>query len=421
MTRARRWALAAAALAALLAAAWLALWALVPSDEALARRLEAEFEARFGQKLVVGSVHWRVIGLPMFEVRDARTVQREAIRVRRVVAYPELLPLLRKQLIINRLEVDGAEVPRHALADFDDKPLNAEGAMVLRSLAFKDLVYTSYSGIPVAYDGDIDFDSDRLPRRVQLRRPGVNPPATLEATREGKTDKGADKYQLHMQAAGGSARGQARLVTSEDGRMTLTGEFAPRNVEVNALLEAFHRRSPISGLASGDTALRAEGDSLHDLFRSLHTRSVLKVERAKVLRFDMEKAVKSFGEDRSGETPLDSLTGVMDTQNTAQGMKTTFTQVEAVAGSYAASGKATLYRKQIEAQGTVAIGGGIVDVPFAAHGLIAKPEFEMAWGTIAGAAVGTAVLPGIGTVIGAKIGGVVSGPPKPAPIRPRRR
>lgn len=423
MTPPRRRALVAAvALTALLAAAWLAWWALVPTSDELARRVEAMFEARMGQKLVVGQMRWRVMGRPMVEVLDVRTVQPEAIRVRRVAIHPQLMPLLlHRGLVIDHMEVDGAVLPHDALAAYRGKTPDESGAMFVRAVAFNDLTYISYSGIPVVYEGDMYFDDDRLVHRLRLRRPGVEPPASLDATRDGKSDGAADLYQLRVQVAGGSARGQARLATSAEGRMVLKGELAPRGVEVTALLEAFHRRSPISGVASGETELRAEGDTLGELFRTLHTRSVLKVERAKILRFDMDKAVKSLGEDRAGETPLDSLTGVMDTQNTEQGMKTTFTQVEAVAGNYTATGKATLYRKQIDAQGQLEIGGGIVDVPISAHGPIRKPEFSIAWGTIAGAAIGTAVLPGIGTVIGAKIGGAVTGPPKPPTISPRSR
>ncbi|QOF75832.1 hypothetical protein IG197_35595 (plasmid) [Aminobacter sp. SR38] len=417
----RRALVAAATLAALLAAAWLAWWALVPTSDELARRVEAVFEARMGQKLVVGQVRWRVLGRPMVEVLDARTVQPEVIRVRRVAIYPQLMPLLRQRLAIDRLELDGALVPHGAMAAYRGKTPDESGAMFVRAVAFNDLTYISYSGIPVVYEGDIHFDDDRLVHRLRLRRPGVEPPVSLDATRDGKADGGADLYQLRVQAAGGSARGQARLATSAEGRMVLTGELAPRGVEVNALLEAFHRHSPINGAASGETELRAEGDTAGELFRTLHTRSVLRVERAKILRFDIDKAVKSLGEDRAGETPLDSLTGVMDTQNTEQGMKTTFTQVEAVAGNYTATGQATLYRKRVDAQGQLEIGGGIVDVPISAHGPLRKPEFSIAWGTIAGAAIGTAVLPGIGTVIGAKIGGAVTGPPKAPPASPRSR
>ncbi|MGE0099957.1 MAG: hypothetical protein AB7S86_16575 [Hydrogenophaga sp.] len=423
---ARRWAIAAAALVALLAAAWLALVAIVPSDEQLARRLEAEFEERMGQKLVVGSVRWRVMGLPMIELLDASTLQQpEAIRVRRVAIYPELMPLLQKRLVISRLLVEGALVPRNALAAYRGKAQGGEGAVLVRAVEFTDSTYIAYNGIPVVYEGEIRFDNDRLPQRLALRRPDARPPASLEATRDGTTDTGAHLYRLRLQAAGGSAQGQARLTQSAKGRMALVGELAPRGVDLQALLDTFHRRSPIGGLASGETQLQAEGNTATELFRSLHSRSVLTVERASILRFNLDQAIKSLGEDRAGETPLDSLSGVMDTQNTEHGLKTVFTDVKAVAGHYAATGQATLYRGQIDAQGELEIGGGIVDVPFSAHGPTGQPTFNLAWGAVAGAAVGTAVLPGIGTVIGAKIGGAVSEPPRPdkgeaPPQRPRR-
>jgi hypothetical protein len=421
----RRWTIAAAAVLALLVVgASIAIKSLVPSNEELARRVEREFEARLGHRLVVGEAHWRVRGTPVIEVLDAYTEQPrdEAIRVRRVAIYPELMPLLRKRLVIDRVEIEGAEVPRQALAAYRGKIQDADSAtVILRTLAFKDLTYTSYSGVPVSYEGEIEFgEGDHLPQRARLHRPDAKARATLDATRDGKTDEGADIYRLELQAGGGTARGQARLATSDDGRMTLTGELAPRKVEIQSLLESFNRHAFISGQASGETTLRAEGETVGELFRSLRTRSELQVAGARLLRIDLDKAVKSLGEDRAGQTPLDNLSAVMVTQNTAQGLKTTFTEVQATAGTYSATGKVTLYRREIEAQGTLAVGGGVVEVPFAAHGPTRKPTFEMAWGSIAGAAIGTAVLPGIGTVIGAKIGGAVSAPPTIPPPRERR-
>lgn len=421
MTHPRRWTLVAAASVVVLTAAGLALWVLVPDDEQLARRVEAEFETRMGQKLVVGAVHWRWLGLPRVEVLDVQTVQPESIRVRRIAIYPELLPLVRQRLVINRLEVDGAVVPRSALAAYRDKAQEGMGAVVLSAVAFTDTTYIDHSGVPVVYEGAIEFDGDRLPRRVQVRRPDAKQVTSLEATRDGKTDGGADLYQLRLEGGGGSARGQARLARSADGGLALTGELAPRGVEVQSLLGAFERRSPISGVASGDTELRAEGDTLQALVRSLHTRSVLTVERAKVLRFNLEVAIKSVGQDRTGETPLDRLSAVVDTQNTGQGMRTVFTQVKAASGNYTATGQATLYRRQIDAQGRLEVGGGLVEVPFSLRGPSQEPAFSIAWEVLAGAAIGTAVLPGIGTVLGAKIGGVVGGPPKPSPTDRVRR
>lgn len=412
-TRARRWTvIIPAALLLLGTSAWLALRAFLPSDEALARRLEAMFEARTGQALVIGQLRWRLLGTPVVEVLDAHTQQDEPIRVRRIALHPQLLPLLRRQLVVDRLEVAGAQVPRDALRALRANASIKDGnKVVLRRLVFTEVTYTSYAGIPVEYSGEIRFDEDRLPRRVQIHRPGVEPPVTLDATREGRSDNGADIYRLELQAAGGTASGQAQLSTTDDGHLRFTGQLASRQVEVQALLDAFHRRSFISGRASGTTELRAEGETLGALARSLHTRSELTVDGGRILRIDVDKAVKSLGKESAGETPLDSLSGVVQTQNTEHGMKTEFSEVKAVAGSYSATGHATLYRKRIAAQGRLDIAGGAVGVPFAASGPTRQPEFRIAKGTIAGAAIGTVLLPGIGTAIGAQIGGAVSGPP----------
>ncbi|WP_300658941.1 AsmA-like C-terminal region-containing protein [Hydrogenophaga sp.] len=411
MTHTHRWSIAAVAVVTLMSAACLVVWALMPSDEELARRLETEFEAKLGEKLSVGQVHWRLLGLPVVEVLDAHTEQSEAISVRRVAIYPELLPLLSKRLVIKRLQVDGAVVPRKAVAAFRNKGLEGMGSVLLRAVSFSDTTYISYSGIPVVYEGEIRWDEDGLPLNLQVRLPDAETPASIEALRDGVTESGGIRYQMRLQGGGGSANGQVQLTTGSDGRYVLKGELAPHAVEVSALLTAFHRRSPISGLASGQTVLSAEGSSLNELLRSLNTRSVLKVERAKILRFDWEKAVRSVGKDHGGETPLQSLSGVVETQNTEQGMKSEFTRLRAVAGSYSATGKATLYRRQISAQGRVEVGDGVIEVPFTANGPTRDPDFQIGWSTLAGAVIGTAVLPGIGTVLGAKIGGMLKGPP----------
>ncbi len=408
----RRWAPLALTLLALGASAWLVWRAFLPSDADLARRLEALFEARTGQALVIGGLRWRLLGRPVVEVLDAHTRQDRPIRVRRLALYPQLLPLLRQRLVIERLEIDGADVPRDALRALRGGAADGGDRIVLRRLVFKDFSYTSYSGVAVEYGGEIRFDDDGLPGRLWIERPGITPAVALEATRQGR-DGAADTYRVRLDAAGGTAHGQARLATLEDGRLRLSGELAPRGVEVQALLEAFHRRPFISGRASGETTLQAEGETLADLPRGLRTRSALRVDGGKILRLDVEKAVKSLGEDRAGQTPLDSLSGVVQTENTEHGMKTRFTEVKAVAGSYSATGEATLHRQRLSAEGKLDIAGGLVGVPFSAQGPTRQPELRIAKGAIAGAAIGTVLLPGIGTAIGAQIGGAISGPPKP--------
>jgi hypothetical protein len=102
---------------------------------------------------------------------------------------------------------------------------------------------------------------------------------------------------------------------------------------------------------------------------------------------------------------LQELTGQLDTQNTDAGMRATYTGIKARAGKYSATGKAMIYQRQIEASGKLYMVEGATGVPFAVSGPVDKPKATVPPGSFTGAAIGTAVLPGIGTDIGASIGG----------------
>src|SRR5450756_2956326 len=105
--------------------------------------------------------------------------------------------------------------------------------------------------------------------------------------------------------------------------------------------------------SSGQTALSANGNSVGELARSLHTRTKFSINPATVLRFDLDKAISTRGKEHDGQTALQELTGQMDTQNTDQGMRVTYTGVKARAGKYTATGEATVYHRQIEASGNL--------------------------------------------------------------------
>ena len=145
--------------------------------------------------------------------------------------------------------------------------------------------------------------------------------------------------------------------------------------------------------------------------------------RATLLNFDMDKAIRSAGKEHAGKTPLDSVTGQLDTQNTPDGMVLDFTRVKAASGALSASGKAHIANRQIEAELAVDLVEGLVGVPLKLSGPLAHVNVSVPPGAVAGAVVGTAVLPGAGTAIGARIGAALgkifnSGPSEPSKTRP---
>jgi hypothetical protein len=423
---------AGATIAALLGGAWLAVNAWLPNGDALARRIEAEAQTRLGVKVTVGSAQWQLLPTPSIEVRDARTHQPQPIEIGRLAIYPRLWPLLTDRVLkVSRVELERAVVPRDAMRAFRGKTGQAQtgeepdmqaGLVPVEQFVFRGLTWIPYSGVPVAFDGEVDFDPQWRPRTASVRVPGAQVPATLEL----KRDMEQDRWQVRAAAGGGTADGVITLVTTPRGDLALAGELAPRNIEVAAAMAAFNRRAPITGRVSGRTLLKANGESVGGLARSLYTDTQFTVTQAVVLRLDLDKAIRTRGKERDGQTPLDSLTGRMQTQNTENGTRFTYTDLKAKAGNYTASGEAVIWQRRVDASGTLDIVDGLVGVPFTINGPVQKPEVKVPPGFFAGAAIGTAVLPGVGTVIGARIGSALGKlfdgkPPAPAsaPVAPR--
>jgi hypothetical protein len=281
-------------------------------------------------------------------------------------------------------------------------------------------------GLALLYDGEVAFDANWRPRTGQLRRSGVVPAADLTLTREGQEDRWATRVNL----AEGTANGEVRLQTRANGRLHLDGTLKPEGIDTAQAVVAFNRPAVLAGRASGTTTLSGDGDTLTELLQSLHSQSKLRVSRARLMRFDLEKAVRSAGREHAGQTPLDSLTFQMDTQNTAKGIVIDFTDVKASSGALTATGKGRLADQNVEAEVAVDLVSGLVGVPLTISGPVNAVKVSVPASAIAGAAVGTAVLPGVGTAIGARIGAALGNifggkpaaapagkPPAPAPSK----
>lgn len=416
-----KWMVAGGVLLALLVGGWLALLLLLPSDEELAARVSAELQARLGVPVAVGSLGWRLFPVPAVVLQDVATRQTPPITIKKLTVHPSLPALLDGRLQFDRADLDGAALPQLSLRALDKGTGLAQAnpdATVLERLVFREVTWISRRGMAVVFEGEVDFDPAWRPREAHLRRPGVSPVTDLRLTRQGQEDR----WTTQIRIGGGTADGEVEIKTRDKGRLRLEGTLKPQGVEVASAMAAFNRRSVISGEASGDTSLLADGNTVGELAQTLHTKTLFSMRRATLLRFDLDKAVRSLGRDYAGRTPLDSVTGQMDTQNTPQGMVVTYTGVKATSGVLTASGQARIANRQIESEFAVDLVDGVIGVPLKVSGPFEDVKVSAPAGAVAGAAVGTAVLPGIGTAIGARIGATLGkifnpDPPKPAPAR----
>ena len=405
----------------------------VPSDEALARRAETELSAALGVPVSVGALHWHLRPGLRIELENVATQQALPVQIRQLNARLNLRALWQKRLKVERIEVDGAMLPQLSLralqtpqaADRRTTPAVSPGgfqldALPLAELVFNNVTWISRYGTHMVYAGQVQFDAAWRPRTAELRRPGVTPAADLSLTRQGD----ADHWDVLIHLGGGTATGDITLSQPESGGLQLTGRLRDSAVDLEAAMAAFNRRSIVAGKAEGDTTLSARGKTLPELVRSLHTTTQFRVSPATLLRFDLEQAIRSAGKEHNGSTPLQSLSGQLDSQNSANGVVLDFSNVHAASGALTATGHARIAERTIEGELSVDLIDGLVGVPLTVSGPLSRVQVAVPPGAIAGAVVGTAILPGVGTAIGAKLGTKLgkifspSAPKKPSKLAP---
>jgi len=430
MTRARRrLAGLLLAVAAVLGALGLLARAWLPGDAELAARLAARFEQATGIGLTVGGARLSLWPVPQLVLSELATVQPQPITVQRLALRPRLWGLWRREVALAELEIEEAVLPRAAMRAFRGRASPDEAVPARWRLApipveqvrVHGLTWVDRRGIALAYDGEAVFDPGWRPREAWVQRPGVAPPARLHLVREG----GEDRWRTGIDVGGGTWNGESRLHARADGELHLTAELAPRGVDVEALVQAFGRRTPVAGTVEGRTTLEARGPNPAALVRSLHTRTQFTVRPATLTRLDLARAVVTAGTSRGGTTALDELTGTLDTQATGDGVRLRYSDLKARSGILRASGNARVFNRKLDGEAAVDIVDGVVGVPLKIGGTVESPELSLTGGALAGAAAGTAVLPGVGTAIGARIGQQVERlfggqpPAEPAPKPPQ--
>jgi hypothetical protein len=438
------WTLAGLAAVAVAVAALIAIF--LPSDEALAQQAADALTQATGAPVTIGALHWQLLPRPTVVLTDVVAgadkkgvnsgdgkASEPAVTLQRVTLVPEVSwsAIQSRRLRLLRAEVDGATVQQRALAGFGspankEQPANADIATTtpLDQLVWQRVTWVSRNGIPVVLAGNATFDPGWRPRTATVQLPDAKVMADATLTRQGSEDR----WALASRAGGGTATGDILLKTSATA-WSLGGTLALQAIGVEDALQALNRRSIVSGLASGSTVLSANSsfaDGPGQLAKSLRSDTRFTMGKSTLLRFDLDKAIRTAGSDTKGQTPLDTITGSVATRNTEEGMVIDFRDVKATSGVLSAVGQAQLANRQVDAEVTVDLVDGVVGVPLRINGPVSAVKVTVPPSALAGAAVGTAVLPGVGTALGARLGAAIgrlfgsepSAPRKSAPAKP---
>ncbi len=178
------------------------------------------------------------------------------------------------------------------------------------------------------------------------------------------------------------------------------------NFELKSLVPLLSPGSNMSGKLNAKPVFSASAAPANQLMNALRLETPFDVQNGVLHGVDIQKAATNLIKQGAtgGETRFDQLSGHL---NMERGVYR-FTQLKIASGSLAADGNVNISPKkelsgrinaQVKAVGTSA------NVPLNVAGTVDSPLLYPTGGTMAGAAVGTAILgPGFGTSIGVKAG-----------------
>ena len=428
------------ALALLLAAA-LALPLFISLDDYIPQ-IEKEASARLKEPVSITSIRFGALPLPHVTIDGIKVGTTDDVVLGKVRVTPDILSLLREDKVIKSIEIDSltltpaaiASVPAWSKSDATRSP--AEPPLIrVESILLNGAVVVFGNSRFGPFDARVSLDANGEPTESSLTTQDgtfkalIKPdqsnylidgsakawtmPFGLPISFDELTIKGTatrDDVTLSQVSAklyGGTVDGKA-TVDWHDG-IQAHANLDINHVETQKIASLLSPTTQVSGMLSGGAVLSASAPSAAHLTSALHLEMPFQVQDGIIHGVDIQKAATSLIKQGAtgGTTRFDQLSGHMVIEHGAYH----FTQLQIASGALAADGNVDVSPKR-ELSGRVnvqikALGAG---VPLNVSGTLDAPLLYPTGGTIAGAAVGTAILgPGFGTSVGAKVGGWAEG------------
>lgn len=415
----------------LLAAVAFTLHRWVSTDD-FRQRLEREASAALGVPVALDRVAVDVWPLPAVALSGISVKSKPPITLERLEVRPQWQPLLTGRLAVATLLVRKAVLPQQgidavllllqkkktparAAAGAPSAPA-AQASMdwLPRRTVLDEVTWISAAGARTTVNAEAELGDDGLPDDVSLKLVKGNLQGLQASLKREEPKAGAagDEWALRVDVGGGKVEGKLGLkkVPAAAGareELQLQGKLQTKDVEVSALTAP---SKSLTGRLEASTTLHARAATTGALAEALQSQTTFTVRNAVINGLDLAKAVKTIGLSRGGQTPLDTLAGQVSTQ----GKSAELTNLVASSGVLSATGnvaispaKALSGRVTVNVAGDSKLGnaiGGAVGVPLTVGGTLDKPEVTLSRSALLGAAIGTALMPGVGTGAGANLG-----------------
>jgi len=187
----------------------------------------------------------------------------------------------------------------------------------------------------------------------------------------------------------------------------LVGPLDVRGLELTQVAALLSPGPRMSGKLSAKPVFSASAASADQIVNALRLETRFDVRNGALHGVDIEKAATNLIKQGTtgGETRFEELSGHLVMERGGY----RFTGLKIASGALAADGNVSISaRKELSGRINTQIkaAGASANVPLNVAGTLDSPLLYPTAGTVAGAAVGTAILgPGLGTSAGAKVGG----------------
>jgi hypothetical protein len=359
-----------------------------------------------------------------------------AIGTIRVV--PELLSLLREKKVLREVDLDHVTISSQGLGRIGQwGGGGGAGAVEIRQVNLSALSLgigdATFDGI----GGEIQMGPANAPGKIQLHNADstltldVQPnagnykiaisgkawktpfnPSLLFDNLDAQGELGASRFTLSKfegRLYEGSISGTGSIDWTRGA--ALAGDVELKRISLPRLLPALGTDFTAEGDVSSTIRLESRADALGKLMDGLRAEASFDVKRGAVKGFDLGEAVRSMGRSptRGGATKFEQFSGNLALEQ--QAYRLTNLRISSglmKAGGYLNVGKDKRLNgvMEVEVKGSAAL----IKAPVAISGTTKEPQLMPTKGSMAGAALGTALLgPGFGTSLGAKAGAAVEG------------
>ena len=383
--------------------------------------------------VTLGKINLVLLPLPHLTLQEV-DVGKGALRLASAVVRPQLLSLLSSPRRLSSVELKQLEINPQGLALLQrlaEKAPAGPPAVEIARLHARDVRVTLEAGPLPPLDATVELGALNLPQvlnvatldgkakvaalpegdgwKVEISAKDWTPPFGPPLLLNGLKAVGrADRQKLVLPAVeatlyGGRVSGNVELGWAKGLRMN--GKVNIAGLDIAPTLQALKVAALLSGHLEANGTFKAQAAKPAGLADALRADVAFKVENGVLHGFDLANAAKNLirGGRGAGQTHFDQLTGNVQVAGRAlrlRNVKVASGVLDARANVDVSAARALGGRVDVDLKGTA----GLVGVPLAVSGTLSDPVLMPTKGALAGAAIGTVLLPGVGTSVGSSIG-----------------